>query len=157
MVVLAIDPGTRYAGYSVVRCEGGRISVLEVDVLKLTTSASLAHRLREFYTFFNAKIAEQKICSLALETPFLGKNAQNFLKLGYVRGLLYLLSDMHGLALYEYAPREIKKSVTGYGGADKEQVARALSVMFPGFATPVLLDASDALALALCCAWHVGL
>jgi len=156
MIILAVDPGTRRAGYSVVRSENGRIAVLEVETLVLSAQAPLAHRIHVFKKFFDAKMSEYLVEALALETPFLGKNAQNFLKLGYLRGILLMLSDIHAVPLYEYAPREIKLSVTGYGGADKEQVARVLSTMFPGLIAPRFLDATDALALALCCVWHLS-
>ena len=93
-----------------------------------------------------------KINEIALETPFLGKNAQNFLKLGYLRGILYLIADKSELLIHEFSPREIKQAITGFGGADKEQVARVLMRLFP-IGIPEKLDLTDALAVALCGLW----
>ena len=92
--------------------------------------------------------------TVALETPFLGKNAQNFLKLGYLRGIIYLLVATYNLALQEFSPREVKMSVTGFGGADKEQVARIILRLFPALSVPDKADVTDALAVTLCCLWN---
>lgn len=90
---------------------------------------------------------------LALETPFLGKNAQNFLKLGYLRGILYLLTDTHKIHLHEFSPREVKQAVTGFGGAQKDQVARMMYQLFPTLTVQKKDDVTDALAITLCAAW----
>jgi crossover junction endodeoxyribonuclease RuvC len=91
---------------------------------------------------------------LAIETPFLGKNTQTFLKLGYLRGVLYLLADTHKLVLHEYSPTQVKVSVTGYGGASKEQVSRLVSRLLPAMKAPEKYDVTDALAIALCGVWE---
>ena len=91
---------------------------------------------------------------IAIETPFLGKNAQNFLKLGYLRGILLLLADQHSMVIHEFAPRQIKQAVTGYGGASKEQVARVVLQLFPRLQKPKKEDVTDALAIGLCAIWH---
>src|SRR4029077_845094 len=126
MVILGVDPGFSVAGFGILKKESGRTYVLDYGTLKLSSRDSLPHRVRIFYEFFNEKIKQHGVTIIALETPFLGKNAQNFLKLGYLRGILYLLVDQHGLGLCEFSPREIKHAVTGFGGADKEQVARVI-------------------------------
>ena len=90
---------------------------------------------------------------IALETPFLAKNAANFLKLGYLEGILYLLADEHKGELREYAPREVKMTVNGYGAAQKEQVAQVLVLLFKGLEFPEKLDVTDALAVTLCGVW----
>jgi crossover junction endodeoxyribonuclease RuvC len=106
-----------------------------------------------FHKALQEKIERFKISSLALETPFLGKNAQNFLKLGYLRGILYLLADTYKLELHEFTPMQVKQSVTGYGGAGKDQVARVLHSLFPALKISDKYDATDALAVALSGLW----
>lgn len=152
-VILGIDPGFTAAGFSVVRIELGRIILKECGALRQKSSQSIPERLLIFHDFFEDKITGAGITELALETPFLGKNAQNFLKLGYLRGILLLLVQHHGLVLHEFAPRQVKSAITGYGHADKQQVFRVLSRLFPGFAQPDSLDISDAVAIGLCAAW----
>lgn len=155
MIILGVDPGTRFAGYALLKKDAQRIYLLESGVFKMSPTAPLHERVGHFFAFFNQKMSTHAITHLALETPFMGKNPQNYLKLGYMRGILYLLAAQHKLHLAEFAPREIKQAITGYGGADKEQIARILSRLFPSFAKPGSLhDETDAIAVSLCCLWH---
>ena len=84
----------------------------------------------------------------------MGKNAQNFLKLGYLRGILYLLSDQYNLEIFEFAPCQVKSALTGFGGASKEQVARVILRLFPKITEPQKDDVTDALAVTLCGMWQ---
>ena len=153
MVILGIDPGFRFTGYGILKKADRGAYLLDYGCLNLPQSKHLNARTRIFYDFFTEKIKTYHVTDLALETPFLGKNAQNFLKLGYLRGILYLLSDQHSLTLHEFAPREIKQSVTGYGGASKEQVARVIMQFFPRITAIEKEDTTDALAITLCGLW----
>lgn len=154
MIVLGIDPGFTASGFGVLKKEGSKGYLLDHGYLKMYSSQPLPERVHKFHAFFTEKITLYKVTDIALETPFLGKNAQNFLKLGYLRGILYLLAHHHGLVLHEFAPREIKQSITGFGGASKEQVARVVTQLFPAMKTPEKLDVTDALAITLCGLWH---
>ncbi len=153
MVMLGIDPGLRISGYSVITQKNGATFLVECGYLSLPQQKSVPERVALFHDFFKEKIATWHITDICLETPFLGKNAQNFLKLGYLRGIVYLLASKHTLTLHEYAPREIKQAVTGFGGASKEQVARILLQLFPGLQKPKKEDVTDALAVGLCGVW----
>lgn len=150
MILLGIDPGSITAGFGILKKENNKVILLESGSLCMKSSQPLQERIALFYNFFKEKIESCHIDHIALETPFLGKNAQNFLKLGYLRGTLYLLAEQYKLTLYEFSPSEVKLSITGYGSADKEQVARVLLRLFPGLAQPKKLDETDALAVALC-------
>ncbi len=154
MIVLGIDPGFRYAGYAIIKMEGNRAFLLDYGFLKLPQTKTLIERTGMFYEFFNEKIITHKVDHLSIETPFLGKNAQNFMKLGYLRGILYLLTSQHKLILHEFAPRQVKSALTGFGGASKEQVARVIMRFFPKIETPQRDDVTDALAVTLCGLWH---
>ena len=150
MIILGVDPGFSITGFSLIEYRAGKTILLDLGLLRLPQKKHLAHRVHLFYDFFEKKITECGVSTVVLETPFLGKNAQNFLKLGYLRGILYLLSDQHNLALLEFAPREKKSAVTGFGGASKEQVARIVIQLFPGLSVTQKFDATDALAIGLC-------
>lgn len=153
MVILGVDPGFRYAGFGVLKQEGAKSFLLDYGYLGLPQKKTLVERVGLFHAFFEEKIKIHQVDQLALETPFLGKNAQNFLKLGYLRGILYLLSDTYNLTLHEFAPRQVKSSLTGFGGASKEQVARVIEQLFPRLKTPLRDDVTDALAITLCSLW----
>lgn len=154
MRVLGIDPGFHVTGYSIVQKELQRTTLVDCGFLKMNPSKHLAERVLIFHTYFSEKITQFNITDLALETPFLGKNAQNFLKLGYLRGILYLLSATHGLTLHEFAPTQVKQTLTGFGGASKEQVARVIAQLFPGLPAQEKADVTDAIAVSLCGVWQ---
>ena len=150
---MGIDPGFSITGFSVIESNNGKTILLDCGILKLPQKKTLPERLGLFFDFFEDKIKKMGVSILVLETPFLGKNAQNFLKLGYLRGALYLLSDRNNLELLEFSPREIKQAITGFGGASKEQVASVVLRLFPGLSANSKLDMTDALATGLCGMW----
>lgn len=153
MIILGVDPGFQVTGYGILKKDGSKAYLLDHGYLKLPASKSLVVRIGIFHDFFTEKIQTLNVTDIALETPFLGKNAQNFLKLGYLRGCLYLLANKHNTNILEFSPREIKQSITGFGGASKEQVARVVQQLFPGLKDPKKLDVTDALAVTLCGFW----
>ena len=156
-VILGVDPGFSVTGFAVTRVDGARVTVLDVGCLVMKSVDSLSKRTGQFNTFFQTKIVQHHVTGIALETSFLGKNPQTFLKLGYLRGILYLLADQHQLTIAEFAPRQVKATVTGWGGAGKDQVSLMMQRLFPKLMTMNKLersDATDALAIALCGAWQ---
>jgi crossover junction endodeoxyribonuclease RuvC len=88
--------------------------------------------------------------AVAIEAPFFGKNVQSMLKLGRAQGVAIAAAMMHGLQAIEYAPRKIKQSVTGRGNATKEQVWQMLQHTLKFDEDPRFMDATDAVAVALC-------
>jgi len=154
MVILGIDPGFSFTGFGIIKQEQNKTYLIDYGYLKLPTTKPLPTRVGIFHAAFDEKIKQFNVTDLALETPFLGKNAQNFLKLGYLRGILYLLGDTYNLQLHEFSPREVKQAVTGFGGAQKEQVARVVLQLFPQLETPKKNDVTDALAVTLCGLWR---
>lgn len=157
VVILGVDPGFHVTGYSVLKMGHGKTQLMDCGYLKMSPKDHLSRRTGIFYQHFLDMIKHHGVTQIALETSFLGQNAQTFLKLGYLRGILYLLADQHTMALHEFAPREIKSSVTGFGGASKEQVALMVGRMFPKLnelAVSVRSDVTDALAISLCGAWQ---
>jgi len=152
-IILGVDPGFTATGFSILRLEKGQTTLLAFGALPLSSSLPMEARLALFYTFFNEKIATFSVTEVALETPFMGKNAQNFLKLGYLRGILLLLSHQHGCVVREFTPRQVKLAVTGFGGAEKDQVMRTVLRLFPRLGVPNRYDITDAIAVSLCALW----
>jgi crossover junction endodeoxyribonuclease RuvC len=156
MRILGVDPGCRFCGFACVELTAAQnIELVSCDVLRLPVRDALYKRMGNLYQFFSSYIIANNINTLALEVPFLGKNALNFLKLGYVRGVLYVLAAKHNLILREYTPRQVKQSLTGYGGASKEQVCATLRSLFCSAQLSSSLDATDALAVAVTAAWYL--
>lgn len=152
---MGIDPGLSFSGYSILTYTANGSHLIDYGYYSSATNSPIEKRLSSFYAFFNEKITVHAVTTLSFETPFLGKNAQNFLKLGYLRGLLYLLIDQHHLLYYEFSPCEIKKQLTGFGGADKEQVARVLTKLINNLSGTLKSDITDAIAIGLCGLWKM--
>ena len=153
MIILGIDPGFSFTGYCVLQKHKNQVIMLDHGFLKLPTTHTLSDRVGIFYDTLVEKIKTHHVTAISLETSFLGKNAQTFLKLGYLRGIVYLLASQHQLQIFEFAPRQVKQTVTGYGAADKEQVAKVLSMLFPQIPKPLKSDVTDAIAISLCGLW----
>ena len=155
MFVLGVDPGCIISGYAIIKKEERTTYLVDCGYLKFPPAKPLYERVALFHDAFKNKIIEHGITDLSLETPFLGKNAQNFLKLGYLRGILYLLAQLpHQLAIHEFSPTQVKQAVTGFGGASKEQVARMVMQLFPKLQSPEKMDVTDAVAVTLCGLWQ---
>lgn len=156
-VILGVDPGFSITGYAILKKENNKAFLLDYGYLKMSSTKSLVVRTGMFYELFKAKIQQYAVNQVTLETSFLGKNAQTFLKLGYLRGILYLLAAQYSLGIHEFAPREVKSMVTGYGGAAKEQVAAMVVRLFPKLNElgPIeRADVTDAMAVCLCGFWQ---
>jgi crossover junction endodeoxyribonuclease RuvC len=154
MICLGIDPGLRYCGFGIAQKIGQKVILLDYGLLQMSSSQSLVERVGIFYRHYDELIRKYQVDTVILETPFLGKNAQNFLKLGYLRGILYLLADQHKLTILEFTPKQVKLAITGYGSADKAQVARVIQQLFPKMSAPKRDDVTDALAVTLCGVWQ---
>ncbi len=154
MVMLGIDPGFSVTGYSILQKNKNQVIMLDHGFLKLPVTQTLSQRVAMFYDTLVEKIKMYQVTALSLETSFLGKNDQTFLKLGYLRGVLYLIAAQYQLQIFEFAPRQVKQTVTGYGAADKEQVAKVLSMLFPAISKTLKSDVTDAIAISLCGLWQ---
>ena len=151
--ILAVDPSTRSCGYAVFN-RSKQVTLIESDYLGLPAKMTLQERLYRIHRFFEDIITTHRVSVLAIETPFFHRNAQTAMKLAMVRGVLYTLSYEYSLSLYEYAPREVKQAVTGWGGAPKDQVATVLYQLFPQLKSVARDDVSDAIAVGLTCIWR---
>jgi crossover junction endodeoxyribonuclease RuvC len=148
--VLGIDPGTRFLGWAVVEEAGREKRALAYGVLKADPKLSLDRRLAILARGIREVLREHEPHEASIEEAFHGRDARAALKLGEARGAILLVVAEAGLPVTGYANNVVKSAVTGAGRAPKEQV-RSMVVRILGLAEPPeRLDASDALALALC-------
>lgn len=137
-------------GYGLILQRGKELSMLRMGVLKLAKLDNQALKLRRIFERVLEIIDEYHPDELAIEAPFFGKNVQSMLKLGRAQGIVIAASLHAGMEVYEYSPRKIKQSITGNGNASKEQVSDMLCRMYPISEHIQFLDATDALAVAVC-------
>ncbi|MCW8819648.1 MAG: crossover junction endodeoxyribonuclease RuvC [Ignavibacteriaceae bacterium] len=150
MMVIGIDPGSVKTGYGIVRSEGDTFSLVSCGVIRLSSRQCIPERIKIIYDTLEALIAQHRPARLAIETAYVNRNAQSALKLGQVRGAIVALAMNTGIGLHEYAPREVKKMLTGRGAASKDQVAY-MARHFLNVVEPIKPhDITDALGIALC-------
>ena len=152
MIILGIDPGSRFTGYGIIKCSGSTSSLVDYGVIRAIDQEEQGDRLKSIYDGVERLIKKHSPDECALEMPVYGKNPQSMLKLGRAQAAAMLAALNHGLDVTEYTPKEVKKSVTGNGNAAKEQVRFMVrTVLSLPAEHPVLqLDASDALAIGIC-------
>lgn len=147
--VLGIDPGTRSTGYGVVETVQGRIAYIASGCIRPAAGA-MAERLGEIQAGVGELIAAHGANQLAIEEVFMSRNPQAALKLGQARGVAMATAVAAGLAVFEYAPRTVKKAVVGTGGATKAQVQHMVRILLNLRGGRLAADAADALAIAIC-------
>jgi crossover junction endodeoxyribonuclease RuvC len=150
MRVLGIDPSLQSTGFGIVEDEGGRLIPVAYGVIKPTAKLPLHLKLAEIKTELETIIRSYSPGEAAVENPFYAQNIKTALLLGQVRGAVLVAIAGTGCALAEYSALEIKKAVTGYGQADKEQVLTMVRSLLGLADEDIPLDASDALAAAIC-------
>ncbi len=153
--IIGIDPGLRRTGWGIIRAEGSRLSHVADGTLCSDERASLAERLKQLHDQLLEVFAAYGPDEAAVEETFVNKDARATLKLGHARGIALLVPAMRGVAVAEYAPNMVKKTVVGAGHAEKAQIAAMVKILLPA-ARPAGPDAADALAIAICHAQHRG-
>lgn len=149
-IILGLDPGTSVMGYGLILVKGSSVTALQFGVIKLNKYENHELRLKKIFERVISLIDEWHPDEVALEAPFFGKNVQSMLKLGRAQGVAMSAALSREIPITEYAPRKVKQAVTGNGNASKEQVAGMLMSLFKIKELPKLLDATDALGVALC-------
>src|SRR5262245_50315400 len=137
-------------GYGIIEINGSGVILKEMQVLKLSSKKHNHERLQLIHRKVDELIKKFRPHDFAIEAPFFGKNVQSMLKLGRAQGVAIAAAMQAGLAVCEYSPKKVKQSITGNGNADKEQVWAMLQRIVKINDKPEYLDASDALAVAIC-------
>ena len=149
-IILGLDPGTSVMGYGLIAIKGQKISLLQFGVIHLSKYSGHELKLKKIFERVISLIDDYHPDEVALEAPFFGKNVQSMLKLGRAQGVAMAAALSREIPITEYAPKKVKQSVTSNGNASKEQVANMLMTLLKIKEAPKLLDATDALAVAVC-------
>lgn len=148
--ILGIDPGTNILGYGVISIDSSHPQYVDMGVFDLRKISDPFEKLANIFAGVGELLDQYKPDALAVESPFYGKNAQVILKLGRAQGAAITAAVMRGVPVAEYAPRKAKIAICGNGAASKEQVAMMIGKTLKVELDPKYLDATDALAIALC-------
>jgi crossover junction endodeoxyribonuclease RuvC len=151
MLVIGIDPGTATTGYGLVRQDAqGELITVDFGVIKTSAKSSMADRLLQLYRELSDVISLHRPESAAVEELFFQRNVSTAISVGQARGIVLLALAQAGIPVDEYAPSVIKQAISGYGGADKQQMQQMVRTILALDAIPRPDDAADALAVAIC-------
>lgn len=151
--IIGIDPGLRRTGWGVIESDGHRLGFVAGGLITSDGKADLASRLVQLFEGLSGVLASWEPEEAAVENTFVNKDAAATLKLGQARGIALVTPALSGLAVAEYAPNMVKKTVVGSGHAGKEQIGAMIGHLLPR-ARPESEDEADALAIAITHAHH---
>jgi len=150
MRVLGIDPSIQSTGFGIIEYVNNTYTVLSYGVIKPSRQKLFHHKINEIKSRLEELIKDFEPDEVAIENPFYAQNIKTAITLGQVRGAALVAVASHNCSLHEYSPLEIKKAVTGYGQADKNQVRMMVKTLLNIKDEKLETDASDALATAFC-------
>jgi len=145
---LGVDPGSLACGWAVVERSGSRLTLVAAGVIRSARGAAFDQRILGIHERLTEAIAAHGPGFMAVESPFVEKNAATALKLGQIRGGILLTAALHGLPVGDYNPMQVKKAVSGYGWAGKDQVGKMVMTLL-NLKEPLAADAADAAAVAI--------
>ncbi len=149
-IILGLDPGTTVMGYGIISVKGSKLVLIQYGVIHLSKYEGHELKLKKIFDRVLSIVDEYHPDEVALEAPFYGKNVQSMLKLGRAQGVAMAAALYREIPITEYLPKKVKQSVTGNGNASKEQVAKMLMTLLGIKELPKLMDATDALGVAVC-------
>lgn len=151
-LILGIDPGSRVTGYGVVRDTPRGCEYVASGCIR-TGEGLLPERLHAVFSGVREIIQQYQPETMGIEQVFMARNADSALKLGQARGAAIVAAVNAGLNVSEYSATQVKQAIAGSGAADKQQVMMMVMHLLHLVKKPQI-DASDALAIALCHAHH---
>tara|TARA_Y100000817_G_C16795084_1_gene516968 strand:- start:563 stop:1045 length:483 start_codon:yes stop_codon:yes gene_type:complete len=150
MRILGIDPGLTKTGFGILDVQNENLKVIDYGIIKPKVKDKLEKRLLTIFEDINEIIKEYSPTIICIEEVFYGKNFKSALLLGQARGAAMVSAASKNISIFEYSAKKIKQSVTGNGNAKKEQVRFMVTSILNMKNNDIGLDASDALAIAIC-------
>jgi len=150
VIIIGIDPGSRFCGYGLLEINERRILAAGCDVINMLKGKDLPERLEILFDAINDILREYKPDIAVVESIFYHKQIRSVFTLGQARGVILLALAQNDIPIVEYSPREVKKAVVGNGNASKQQVRYMVNQILNLHNKPAQDDAYDALGLALC-------
>jgi crossover junction endodeoxyribonuclease RuvC len=150
MRILGIDPGTLTMGYGVIQSDEDVLDAVGYGVLTCSNRDPIAVRLHILYEGLQELFGRYRPDEVAIEEPFVAKNARSALAIGRAQAVAILAAANNKAPVFTYPPTKVKQAVTNYGGCGKEQIQRMVQIQLGLGEVPQPSDAADALSVALC-------
>lgn len=154
MIIIGIDPGLIKTGWGVIESINNSIKYVASGTIKTNPNLLLSERLHNIYSEVDKLIKQYKPEQFAIEETFVNNNPLSSLKLGHARGVAILAASLNNLPVFEYSPNLIKKTVTGAGKAEKQQMVAMVKYIFPCINLQTE-DEADSLCIAICHCNHI--
>ncbi len=149
MLVLGIDPGIGRCGWGLVEASSNKFKMIDCGCVETTVKGQVEKRLLDIDSSLEKIIKKYNPDVMSIEDLFFGSNSTTAFAVGQARGVALLLAGKHKMSVSVYNPMEVKVALTGYGRADKNQIAQMVKVILKLDKLPKLDDTTDALAIAL--------
>jgi crossover junction endodeoxyribonuclease RuvC len=157
MIALGIDPGTATTGFGVVSLDAGNLALVDAGCIRTLPTDADGDRLRLVHEALSSLVEAHRPARIGIERLFFQRNVQTAMAVGQARGVALLVAAGRGIEVDEPTPSEVKQAVCGNGAADKRQVAAMVSRLLGVALDRVPDDATDALAVAIGCAYRAAL
>lgn len=149
MHIVGIDPGTHRIGYASLTGDRHRVALVRAETITIPTGEATIDRIRTLADTLARYLASDRPDTVAIEKLFFSNNAKTAIAVAEARGIILLTASRAVRSIWEYAPNEVKMTITGSGNAPKSQVRRMIELTLPGTTLPRGDDAIDAIAIAL--------
>ena len=150
MRIIGIDPGMAIVGYSIVDVKGDSLTLITSGSIQTDKNLPDSKRIKEIYDDLTYLIKKYSPDEASIEKLFFFKNQKTVMPVSQARGVILLALENAGIKINEYTPIEIKQTLTGYGRASKDEVARCVKIVMDGQNLPKLDDTVDSIAMAIC-------
>ena len=156
VITLGVDPGTAICGFGVVAFDGGTLRLVDAGCIRTDAGETDAVRLEQLHRALVGLLTEHRPDRIGVERLFFQRNVQTAMAVGQARGVALLAAAESGVPIDEPTPNEVKQAVCGNGAADKRQVAAMVGRLLGVALSGVPDDATDALAIAIGCAYRAA-
>lgn len=156
-IIFGVDPGSNTTGFGVIKLTGNQVGYIDAGTIVTPPKAALSEKLLVIYNGLLEQMHKYNPACVCVEEAFYAKNVHTTLILGHARGVVLLAAAQIKAQISEYSPREVKKALVGNGNAEKEQVAYMVQVLLKPPVKNLAIDATDALAVALCGMYQIQL
>lgn len=150
MIIIGFDPGLATTGFGVINVLGNKFELIKYGTLTTTPKYTLTERLKKLHQQCAELLESHPPHMIAVESLFFSRNTKTAMIVAQARGVLLLNAALQQVAICEYTPSQVKRAISGYGGATKNQIQYMIKQLLNLDHLPKPDDAADALGVAIC-------
>ena len=148
MIIIGIDPGLARVGYGIIEVKRNEKTLLDCGIIETQKDQTEENRLLEICMDLKELINKWKPDYAAVEKYFFYKSSTT-ISVVQARGVIMMTLGSFNIPITEYAPAQIKLTITGFGKATKKDILDSVMYNLKLDYPPKPDDSADALAIAL--------